>query len=86
MSHEEIVRAWKDPDSRGAVEIAAHPAGEITLPDPVPQGGMFMAAMMAAAMMMEGSEPIGTAGCCYCDCTCGITQGCNRNLCPDPVS
>jgi mersacidin/lichenicidin family type 2 lantibiotic len=85
MSYGETVKAWKDPDRESAAGMPAHPAGEITLTEPAPHGGMFMAAMMAAAMVAS-SEALLTAGCCYCDCTCGITQGCNRNLCPDPVS
>jgi len=85
MSYEETVRAWKDPDREEVTGTPAHPAGEIVLAELPPHGGIFMAAMMAAAVM-ESSEAMLTAGCCYCDCTCGITQGCNRNLCPDPIS
>ncbi len=85
MSHHETVQVWKDPDLRESPGTHEHPSGEIVLNELAPHGGFFMAAMMMAAMM-DSSEAVGTAGCCYCDCTCGVTRGCNRNLCPDPPS
>jgi mersacidin/lichenicidin family type 2 lantibiotic len=78
----EIVRSWKDPDVRDGTAAPDHPAGEITLPGPEPVGGFFMNALIAAAVMPASSEPLYTIGCCYCDCTCGVQQGCNRNDCP----
>jgi mersacidin/lichenicidin family type 2 lantibiotic len=78
MSQYDIVRAWKDPDVRDVSHPAAHPAGEIVLPEREPVGGMFMAAMILAA---SGTESLGTSGCCYCDCGCGAQTGCNREAC-----
>lgn len=39
MSSEEIIRAWKDPEGRGAGMV--HPAGEIVL-DADPVGGSIV--------------------------------------------
>ena len=78
MSAHELVNAWKDLDLRESGCQPAHPAGEIELPAPDPAGGMMMDAMMIS---IAGTEPIGTMGCCYCNCGCGIQYGCNREAC-----
>lgn len=74
MMTEEIVRAWKDPEHRGELSPAPHPAGEIML-DPVAGSsplGTFVTVVTcwgtctfdAYCPTMYGTCAIDTSGCC----------------------
>jgi len=51
MNTNDLVRAWKDPDSRGG-ETLAHPAGELTL------------SLVGAGADVMRTEWVFTMGCC----------------------